>query len=141
MKIPAFILVISICLIGFGSGTVREPMKATFKNSASYRWLNKKVVERRVLDDMESMSNWSGFTTGSEAVADARVIAKAEETSNVAEISLTTERKHDGNQSLMMRTPTKLEGPGPKNGREWGRSKVRRHFNGEDWTQFNRLSL
>jgi hypothetical protein len=29
-------------------------MKARFANSASYRWLNKEVLETYVLDDMES---------------------------------------------------------------------------------------
>jgi hypothetical protein len=141
MKILAFIFIISICLFGFGSGTFRVPLKANFKNSSLYRWLNKKVMESRLLDDMESLANWSAFTTGSEATADARIISKSKDTANVAEISLTTERKHRGNQSLLMRTPTRLEVPAPKNGRAWGRSGVRRHFEGEDWSQFNRLSI
>lgn len=33
----------------------REPMKARFANSASYRWLNKEVLDTYILDDMESM--------------------------------------------------------------------------------------
>ena len=36
----------------------REPMKAKFSNSASYRWLNKEVLDGYVLDDMESMDSW-----------------------------------------------------------------------------------
>jgi hypothetical protein len=37
--------------------------------------------------------------------------------------------------------PTRLDIPGPKNDRGWGSAGVRRQFNGEDWRQFNRLSL
>jgi len=59
----------------------------------------------------------------------------------VATISLDTQTIHSGRQSLLMRTPVKLEGPGPKNGRGWGRSGIRRHFDGEDWSKYNRLSL
>ena len=37
--------------------------------------------------------------------------------------------------------PTRLDVPGPKNGRGWGSARVRRQFDGEDWCQFNRISL
>ena len=141
MKLPIPILSVVLCLFGFGAGSVREPMQANFKNSASYRWLNKKVLESRMLDDMESLANWSGFTTGGPAVVDARVVSKTKDTTDVADISLSTERTHSGSQSLLMHIPTRLEGPGPKNGRAWGRAGIRRHFEGEDWTPFNRISL
>lgn len=117
MKLPIPALVFVISLFGFGAGSVREPMQADFKNSASYRWLNKEVLESRMLDDMESLSNWAGFTTGGPAVVDARVVSKTTDTTDVAALSLSTERTHSGNQSLLMRIPTRLAGPGPKNGR------------------------
>jgi hypothetical protein len=139
MNLPGLVFVLAFCLFGFGS--VREPMKVNFENSASYRWLNKKVLESHLLDDMENLPNWKGFTLGSESVVDARVVSKAKETSNVADISLSTERIHGANRSLLLRTPTKLEGPGPKNGRGWGRSGIRRQFDGENWDRYNRLSL
>ena len=37
--------------------------------------------------------------------------------------------------------PTRLDVPEPKSGRGWGSAGVRRQFDGEDWRDFNRLSL
>ncbi len=31
------------------------PLTATFQDSASYRWLNKKVLDSRLLDDMSTL--------------------------------------------------------------------------------------
>src|SRR5882757_1625240 len=124
MKLLTVTLVASLFL--FGPGPVREPLKVAFENSASYRWLNKKVLKSRPLDDMESLAGWEAYTDGSEAIVDARVATKVNKATNVAEISLSTERVHHGSRSLLMRTPTRLEVPAPKNGRGWGRSGVRR---------------
>ncbi len=138
MKLSISVLLL-LCF--FGSGSVREPLKVNNENSAAYRWLGKKVLNSSTLDDMESLSTWSGFTTGGDEVVDARVVSKRKDAVNVAAISLSTVQVHNGKQSLLMRTPTKLEGPGPKNGRGWGRSGIRRNFNGDDWTTSNRISL
>ena len=117
-------------------------MTSDYQNSAAYRWLNKKVLESRLLDDMESLDKWTAFTRGAPAVVDARVsIQPAAAPKMVAEMTLTTERSRDGGHSLRFRSPTKLDGPGPVNGRGWGSSGVIRHFDGEDWRNFNRLSL
>ena len=128
-------------LYAFGIRSDRAPMKADFKNSAAYRWLNKKVMDSRLLDGMESLANWQSYTIGADAVVDARTISKTVEVKNVADISLSTEMVHGGSTSLLMNTPTKLDGAGPKNGRGWGRSGLRRKFSGEDWTKSNRLSF
>src|SRR6267142_465235 len=112
------------------------------KHSAADRWLNKKVIASRVLDDMESPAHWSAFSTGAPEVVDARAAQKTTESGRkAAEISLTRERSRNGRQSLRMRMPTRLDVPGPKNGRGWGSAGVRRQFDGEDWRQFNRVSL
>jgi hypothetical protein len=37
--------------------------------------------------------------------------------------------------------PTRLDQPGPANGRGWGDSGIRRRFDGADWRTFNRISL
>jgi len=139
MKLPLLLLVSVSCLSG--AGPVREPMKVNVENSAAYRWLNKPVLESRTLDDMESLAGWKSFTVGAGAIVDARAVSTISETTNVAAISLSTAEVHSGNQSLLLVTPTKLEGPGPVNGRGWGRSGIRRLFKGEDWTAFNRISL
>ncbi len=117
-------------------------MIADFKESASYRWLNKTVLDSRMLDDMENLGQWHSFTTAGGEVVDARKVIKIVDSSgSAATIELDTKKIHQGNTSLLMTTPTRLPGPGPKSGRGWGRSGVRRHFNNEDWTKFNRISI
>ena len=124
------------------SGAAHEPVTDASKDSAADRWLNKKVLASRALDNMESLAHWSAFTTGAVEVVDARAAKRAAESSHiVAEIALTRERSRDGRQSLRMRMPTRLDVPGPKSGRGWGSAGVRRRFDGEDWRPFNRLSL
>jgi len=111
-------------------------------DSAANRWLSKKVIASRVLDDMESPAHWTAFSTGAPEVVDARAAQKTSEPAHgVAEISFSREQSRNGRQSLRMRMPTRLDVPGPKNGRGWGSGGVRRQFDGEDWRQFNRLSL
>src|SRR6266478_1240223 len=111
-------------------------------DSAANRWLSKKVIASRVLDDMESPAHWTAFSTGAPEVVDARAAQKTTEPDHsVAEISFSRGRSRNGRQSLRMRMPTRLDVPGPKTGRGWGSAGVRRHFDGEDWRQFNRLSM
>lgn len=120
----------------------REPMVADFKESAAYRWLNKKVEDKRTLDNMESLDHWQSFTTSGIEVVDARkVITTKDSSGSVVDLQLNKDIVHEGTHSLMMTTPTRLAGPAPKNGRGWGRSGVRRQFAGEDWTGFNRISI
>jgi len=90
---------------------------------------------------METLDNWFGFTLGGEEVVDARKVFKSKETANIADIALSSEKVYSGKSALLMRTPTRLEGPAPKNGRGWGRSGIRRSFNNEDWSHFNRISI
>ena len=73
----------------------REPMTANFQNSASYRWLNKKVLESRVLDDMENLDQWEAFTSGAQQVVDARVVAEVSKANRmITEMTLTREKSH-----------------------------------------------
>jgi hypothetical protein len=120
----------------------QPPLLEASTNSAANRWLEKKVLASRVLDDMEDPAHWSAFSTGAPEVVDARAAQKTtEQGRTVAEISFSHERSRAGRQSLRLRMPTRLELAGPKNGRSWGSAGVRRKFPGEDWRQFNRLSL
>lgn len=117
-------------------------MTANLKNSAASRWLEKKVLESRLLDDMENLDHWEAFTHGPEGVVDARVTSELQRSGSVvAGMELTSERSRDGRHSLRLRNPTRLEKPGPASGRGWGESGVTRHFDDEDWSKFNRLSL
>ncbi len=123
-------------------GGDRIPMAANFQDSAPYRWLNKPVLESRLVDDMDSLDNWTAFTNNPTEIVDSRFPLKISRSERLyAEMTLTKEQSRDGRYSLRLRTPTKLEKPAPKSGRGWGESGVMRHFDGEDWQNFNRISL
>jgi hypothetical protein len=127
------------------SGAAQSLLQERADDAAATRWLAKKVLASRVLDDMESPVPWSSFSTAAPEVVDARA-AQQKATNPVpadglAELSFSRERSRDGRQSLRLRMPARLDVPGPKNGRGWGSGGVRRKFQGEDWRGFNRLSL
>lgn len=67
-----------------GGDGPRVPMAPRYEDSAYYRWLNKPVLESRLLDDMENLKTWIKPTHG--------------------EIGLTTERAWDGTHSLRLRS-------------------------------------
>lgn len=125
----------------FVRAQLHQPLTINADNAAETRWLNKKVVNSRLLSDMESLQHWTGFTVGADEIVDARKTFKVQETGNVADISLSNLQVHSGKQSILLRTPVRLPGPGPKNGRGWGRSGLRFDANGEDWSKFNRISV
>jgi hypothetical protein len=117
-------------------------MTGDINDSAAKRWLDKKVMANRVLDDMESLAHWTAFTTGAPEVVDARTAQRTSDPSHaVAEITFSRERSRNSRQSLRMRLPTRLDVPGPTSGRGWGSAGVRRQSDGEDWRDFNRLSF
>jgi hypothetical protein len=141
MRLTEYCLFVLAARLSFPAAG-QELLPEASKDSAANRWLNKKVVASRVLDDMESPAHWTAFSTGAPEVADARAAQKTTEPAHsVAEISFSREQSRNGRQSLRLRMPTRLDVPGPKNGRGWGGAGVRRRFDGEDWRQFNRLSL
>lgn len=77
----------------------RELLTEESKDSAAYRWQNKKVISNRVLDDMEGPAHWTAFTTGAPQVVDARAVQKISERSNsVAEITFSREHSREGRQ-------------------------------------------
>jgi hypothetical protein len=135
--------VLFLMLVSMGAlAQTRIPIPTDTPASAAYRWLNKPVLESRSLDEMEDLKTWSSFTSNGSAIVDARKIIKIVDSSaSVAAISLSSDRVHSGQRSLLMLTPTRLPGMAPATGRGWGRSGIRRHFEGEDWTKYNRISL
>ncbi len=138
MKLWALVFIFGITLLA----GERAPMVANFQDSAAYRWANKKVLESRLLDDMESLDKWTAFTNGPAAIVDARTQSQVTRSSQVlAEMVLTREASRDGGQSLRLRMPTKVDKPGPVTGRGWGSSGIIRLFDGEDWRKFNRISI
>ena len=89
-----------------------ELLPETVKDSAANRWLNKKVITSRVLDDMESPAHWTAFSTGAPEVVDARAAQKVTESGlSAAEISFSRERSRDGRPSLRLRMPTHIKPP------------------------------
>ena len=120
----------------------QDPMKIDTMNSANYRWLNQKVYESKLLDDMETAGPWIPFTIGAIGVVDARVTARIIESKKmVTRMSYSTLTAHTGKKSLLMKLPTRMEGPGPKSGRGWGRAGIIRSFDQEDLSQYNRISF
>ena len=120
----------------------QEPMKVNFQNSALFRWLGKDVLEKWVLDDMSNGEHWAPFSTGAISVVDSRFSAKISESeTTVTEIKITDKETHNSSRSLLVKFPSKLNGPGPKSGRGWGNAGVRRIFDNENWSKFNRISL
>ena len=134
---------IIILLLVLGLTTkAQEPMKIAIQNSASFRWLNKAVKESRLLDNMETTGHWEPFTVGAIAVVDARATAKISESKRmVTRMSYSRDQSHSGERSLLMKLPTKMEGPGPQSGRGWGRAGLIRNFENEDLSKFNRISV
>ena len=84
MRSCVLFLVLAIAL----TTAAQQPVSGNFADSAAHRWLSKKVLASRVLDDMESPKDWAAFTTGAPEVVDARTVQKTTDRSQaVAEMS------------------------------------------------------
>ena len=97
----------------------RKPLQAKLEDGAEYRWLNKKVLDSRLLDSMESLSHWSFKGEGEMALSDAY--------------------KKDGEHSLKIQSTfniARVDGAG-----EWEDLIATRSFPSEDWRKYNRISL
>ena len=122
--------------------SAQEPMNIDFQNSAQNRWLNKEILTKNVLDNMEDQVNWIPFTGGAISLVDSRTDSKAAESKkNHVEAGISGKKYHTGQKSLMIRFPSKIEVPGPKSGRGWGNAGVWYMVQNEDWTKFNRISV
>jgi hypothetical protein len=95
------------------------PMQARFEDGAEFRWLNKKVLDSRVLDSMEDLSSWSFAGSG--------------------EMTLTEDHTKDGNHAIRIRSTSNIAQVG--NEGEWEDLVATRKFPGEDWSKYNRISL
>jgi len=116
------IMCLSVFLSGQQKGeqaTLPEPMQARFEDGAEFRWLNKKVLDSRVLDSMEDLSSWSFAGAG--------------------EMTLTEDHTKDGKHALRIRSTSNIAQVG--NEGEWEDLVATRKFLGEDWSRYNRISL
>ena len=102
------------------------PIEVDDKNSASFRWSNKPVLESLLLDDMEDTATWQHHGVG--------------------KLSFTRDRCLIGSQCLRLTSKTKMKtdvSPEDRTnyGRPFGEAIAKRPFKEEDWTCYNRLSF
>jgi hypothetical protein len=103
-------------------------MVARYEDGAEYRWLHKKVLDSRLLDDMESLSSWSFAGAGEMTLVEVRASEPWAITDNEAP-----------NRVLRIHSTSNIaqvDGSG-----EWEDLVATRRFDGEDWGKFNRISL
>ena len=97
----------------------RRPMQPRLEDGAEYRWLNKKILDSRLLDSMEDLANWSFKGEG--------------------DMTLSGAYKKDGEHSIRIQSAfniARVDGSG-----EWEDLIATRKFSGEDWRKYNRISL
>lgn len=97
----------------------RKPMQAKLEDGAEYRWLQKKVLASRLLDNMEDISAWSFKGEG--------------------DMALSSVFRKDGQHALRIQSKfniARTDGSG-----EWEDLVATRKFQSEDWRKYNRLSL
>jgi len=97
----------------------RKPLEAKVEDGAEYRWLDKPVLDSRLLDSMEDLSHWTFRGEGDMTLSDAY--------------------KKDGRYSLKIQSThniARVDGSG-----EWEDLVVTRKLPSEDWRKYNRISL
>ncbi len=103
------------------------PMQARYEEGAEFRWLRKKVLDSRLIDDMDNLASWSFAGHGEmkliEANASGPWSSSPKADSHVLRIRSTT-------------NIAEVEGAG-----EWEDLVATRKFPDEDWGKFNRISL
>ena len=104
------------------------PMVGRYEDGAEYRWLHKKVLDSRLLDDMENFSSWSFAGTGEMTLVEVGASEPWTMTDNSAPSRVL--RIHSTSNIAQ------VDGSG-----EWEDLVATRKFAGEDWGKFNRISL
>ena len=71
--------------------TPTMPVHARFEHGAEFRWLNKKVLDSRVLDSMEDLSAWSFAGAGEMTLTEdhtkhGKHAVRIRSTSNIAQV-------------------------------------------------------
>jgi hypothetical protein len=118
----AAIIVLGIVAIHTASAQLEvpeTPMQPVYNDGAESRWLSKKVLDSRVLDGMEDLSNWSFKGDG--------------------QMSLSTTQVKDGRHSIRINSAFnigRVDGSG-----DWQDLLATRRFPSEDWSRYNRISI
>ena len=123
----SFVLLLPTTLVA-QQAALTMPMVARYEDGAEYRWLHKKVLDARVLDDMENLSSWSFTGAGEMTLVELR-----------ASEPWTVNENPAPNHVLRMRSTSNIaqvDGSG-----EWEDLVATRKFASEDWGKFNRISL
>lgn len=129
-KIMKTLLILTFSLIitifSFAQDIPEMPIENPYENTMQYVWSQKEVLDSKKLSGMEKMGKWKHENYGS--------------------LSLTQERSHHGKSSLLLISPTKGKesttiGAGLTPGRPWGTASAIYKVNGEDWSDWNRISF
>ena len=94
-------------------------MQPNYEDGAEFRWLNKKVLDSRLLDGMEDLSKWSFKGEG--------------------EMSLSKTQVKDGEHSIRISSTLnigRVDGSG-----DFQDLVATRRFPSEDWSHYNRISI
>ena len=95
------------------------PIKAIYENSLEYAWSQKKVLESKLLSDMEMMGTW-------------------EHKGTFGTLTLSDEKPFKGKYALLLESPTK-EKPVVVPSRPFASAVLK--ADNEDWTQWNRITF
>ncbi|HYW80868.1 MAG TPA: carbohydrate binding domain-containing protein, partial [Thermoguttaceae bacterium] len=104
-------------------------MRLPETETANQRWLQKEVLQSRLLDDMESGDMESGKQWRATTWNQGR-----------GSVEQTADRAHDGRHSLRLQTATSGTDASADGG-VFGTTSALRVFDHEDWREFNRLSF
>ena len=99
--------------------TPERPMQPNYEDGAEFRWLHKKVMDSRLLDGMEDLSQWSFKGEG--------------------EMSLSKTQVKDGEHSIRISSTLnigRVDGSG-----DFQDLVATRRFPSEDWSHYNRISI
>lgn len=103
---------------------IRRPLEPDFRESTTYRWLKKPVLQSLSLDEMESLDHWE--------------LENSQQAKG--EMGLSSSPVHGGNSSLRLSCPTKGEKPLPRD-RYFGFARLVRKVDDADWSDWNRISF
>lgn len=110
----------------FAQSIPEMPMVAPWENTLEYEWSQKEVLESKKLASTENLDNW-------------------EHRGNYGSLSISNEMFFQGNASILIESPTKGEvstmEEGFSTGRPWGVSSAALVVDGEDWSDWNRISF
>jgi hypothetical protein len=114
-----------------GKSLAEMPMQAPVENSLAYEVAQKPALESKLLSNMESLDTWELWGD------------RSARPRSYGTISLSKDRFHQGQASVLLTSPTKGAEPNftSSRGRPWGSASAIYKVDSEDWTQWNRITL